>query len=418
MNQLARQLGLGDAIVIGLAAMIGSGIFVAFSPAALVAQNAIFLSLFLASLVAFLNALTMSKLAVKYPLSGGTYVYGREILGPYWGYLAGSSFVVGKIASCTAMAYAVGTYLTPETPKITAIICIISVTVINILGIKKTALVSKIILMIVVISLITTATGLILNSSFVAPTILPMTKDIHWSSLLQGAAILFFAFAGYARVATLGEEVYSPEKTIPKAITISLALTIALYFIVAFGVFGTLNILDISNSTAPLADAVKQNSPEWLLKMIIFAATVACYGVLLSLSAGVSRTIYAMAGNGDLPQFLTKVGATKTPIFAEITVGLFVMSVISQTNLLKAISFSSFSILLYYSLSHLSVLKMLTTDRRRNLRLKGQTLLGLILTISLSFSLSSDTILKSLITLTILSLIYQVTQLMRPPHGS
>lgn len=404
MNQLARQLTLIDAIVIGLAAMIGSGVFLAFSPAAALAQSAVFFSLLLAALVAFLNAMTMSSLAAIYPQSGGTYVYARNILGPYLGYLAGASFVIGKLASCSAMAFAIGAYLTPSSPKLTAMICVLSVVLINIIGIKKTALASKIILVIVVSILIGATSLLFLESTYQFPALIPASDAFNFYGLLQGASVLFFAFAGYARVATLGEEVINPTKNIPLAIAISLSLTVLLYFFVAAGLFGTLDITTIALSNAPLSQAIQQTHNSFMINAVIMGAIIASYGVLLSLSAGVSRTVYAMAQNNDLPVLLSKVGKFKTPYLAEMMVGLIIILIISQSNLLKSISFSSFAILLYYSIAHLCVIKM---DKQKS-SIKIRAAAALIITLSLSFILPLSTTLLGSVILTGLSLIYLI----------
>lgn len=421
MKELKRQLSLPEATIIGLSAMIGSGIFVAFSPASQLAHSAIFISLFLASLIALLNAFSMAKLASLYPLSGGTYIYGREILGDYWGYLAGASFIVGKIASCSAMAFAIGTYLTPDTPKITALISVFVVTFINILGIKKTTFVSGIILLFLVITLLCAKYILFSQPSFESMAFIPKEMNFSYSSILQGAAILFFAFAGYARVATLGEEIQEPQKNIPRAISLSIFLTMGLYFLVAYALFGTLTIEEITVSTAPLADAFIQLNNPLMQKLVRAAAVVACFGVLLSLSAGISRTIFSMARNNDLPTYLTKIGSTNVPIVAQILVGICVGVVIYQMTLMSSISFSSFSILLYYSIAHACVLKLdfnKTFKKLKKCFIIGRTGVGLFLTLSISFSLSSHTIGKSLLILLVLSLIYIANKKWRQKRGS
>jgi APA family basic amino acid/polyamine antiporter len=113
-SRLARRLGLGDAVVIGLGSMIGAGVFAAFAPAAEAAGSGLLLGLALAAAVAYANALSSAQLAALYPLSGGAYIYGCERLGHFWGFLAGWAFVVGKTASCAAMALTFGAYAAPS----------------------------------------------------------------------------------------------------------------------------------------------------------------------------------------------------------------------------------------------------------------------------------------------------------------
>src|SRR3982750_4077347 len=118
---LRRRLTLADAVVVGLGAMIGAGVFTAFAPAAAAAGAGLLPALAVAAVVAWCNATSSARLAARYPESGGSYVYGRERLGPFWGYLAGWSFVVGKTASCAAMALTVGAYLWPPHPHVVAV---------------------------------------------------------------------------------------------------------------------------------------------------------------------------------------------------------------------------------------------------------------------------------------------------------
>lgn len=112
-GELRRSLGVFDAVVIGLGSMIGAGIFAALGPAARAAGSGLLPGLALAAAVAYCNATSSARLAARYPASGGTYVYGRKRLGDFWGYLAGWGFVVGKTASCAAMALTIGVYAWP-----------------------------------------------------------------------------------------------------------------------------------------------------------------------------------------------------------------------------------------------------------------------------------------------------------------
>src|SRR5690606_21045634 len=113
-SRLARRLGTSDAVVIGLGPLIGAGGFTALGPAADAAGGGLLIGLALAAVVAYCNATSSAQLAALHPESGGSYVYGRRRLGHLWGFLAGWSFVVGKTASCAAMALTFGTYAAPE----------------------------------------------------------------------------------------------------------------------------------------------------------------------------------------------------------------------------------------------------------------------------------------------------------------
>jgi APA family basic amino acid/polyamine antiporter len=233
---LARRLGTGDAVVIGLGSMIGAGVFAAFGPAARAAGSGLLIGLAVAAGVAYCNAVASAQLAAEYPTSGGTYVYGRERLGEWWGFLAGWAFVIGKTASCAAMALTFAAYAVPGsrwTHRVVAVVAVAVLTGLNLRGISRTARLARVLvalsMLALVIVLVAIATGGDAGSPF------PGGLDAFHGGVygvLQAAGLLFFAFAGYARIATLGEEVQEPERTIPRAIPIALAITVVLYALV------------------------------------------------------------------------------------------------------------------------------------------------------------------------------------------
>ncbi len=227
---LARRLGLGDAVFIGLGSMIGAGVFAAFAPAAAAAGSGLLIGLGIAAVVAFGNATSSAQLAAAHPTSGGTYAYGRAELGEWWGFIAGWSFVVGKIASCAAMALTFAAYAAPpgwERPV--AILAVAALATVNWFGVTRTAQLTRIIVVVVLLSLaVAVAAGATAPD---APGWLD--ADALWSGgwygILQAGGLLFFAFAGYARIATMGEEVRDPARTIPRAIVFALAGAVVVY---------------------------------------------------------------------------------------------------------------------------------------------------------------------------------------------
>jgi APA family basic amino acid/polyamine antiporter len=233
-SRLSRRLGTFDAVVIGLGSMIGAGVFAAVGPAAREAGSGLLLGLLLAALVAYCNAASSAQLAALYPESGGTYVYGRRRLGPFWGYLAGWSFVVGKLASCSAMALTFGSYADDDIARPLAIGAVVAMTAVNYLGIQKTALLTRAIITVVLASLAVVVVAALLGGEADADRLTPLIDDDDGVlGVLQAAGLLFFAFAGYARIATLGEEVRDPVRTIPRAIPIALGITLLVYAAVA-----------------------------------------------------------------------------------------------------------------------------------------------------------------------------------------
>ncbi|MCB0421280.1 MAG: amino acid permease [Bdellovibrionales bacterium] len=384
-SQLSRRLTLNDAIFLGLGSMIGAGIFAAAAPAAKAAGSGLLFAIAIAGTAAYFNATSMAQLAARYPESGGTYVYGRNQLGPLWGYLAGWGFVIGKIASCTAMALTFGYYFFPQYAHVVAVATVIFLTTVNYFGVKKTARVTRILVAIVLSTLIVLVVGLWLGGEAQVSRITQGVSSFNLFGVLEASGLMFFAFAGYARVATLGEEVVNPKSTIPKAILWALGITIGIYFIVVGSTLLVLPVEVLANSPAPLAVAIEQTRFSELAPLVRIGAAVASLSVLLSLIAGISRTVFAMARQKDLPFFLSSIHSRyKTPDRAEILVGSVVAFIVGFADMRMAIGFSSFAILIYYAIANLSALTLTKADRFFP---KIFALLGLIICIVLAANL-------------------------------
>ncbi|TLF79646.1 amino acid permease [Nocardia cyriacigeorgica] len=384
-----RRLGLADAVMIGLGAMLGAGIFAALAPAANAAGSGLLLGLGVAAVVAYCNATSSARLAARYPDSGGTYVYGRERLGPFWGYLAGWSFVVGKTASCAAMALTVGVYLWPGHAHAVAVAAVVALTTVNYLGVQKSALLTRVIVA-VVLAVLAAVVVSATTSPEADPGRLAFGSDITLLGVLQAAGLLFFAFAGYARIATLGEEVRDPARTIPRAVPIALGITLVVYAAVAVAALLALGPHRLAESTAPLASAVQAAGADWLSPIVRAGAAVAALGSLLALILGVSRTTLAMARDHHLPRTLAAVHPrTGVPHHAEIAVGAVVALAAATADLRAAIGFSSFGVLLYYAIANASALT-LTRDEGRPPR--AVPIVGLIGCLLLAFTLPVESV--------------------------
>jgi APA family basic amino acid/polyamine antiporter len=351
---LQRRLSTGDAVVIGLGSMIGAGIFAALAPAAAAAGSALLVGLAAAALVAYCNATSSARCASRYPESGGTYVYGRKRLGEFWGYLAGWGFVVGKTASCAAIALIVGSYAWPAQAHAIAVAAVAALTVLNYTGVQKSALATRTIVAVVLTGLAGAAV-VVLSSPSADLGRLDIRADASPHGLLQGAALLFFAFAGYARIATLGEEVRDPARTIPRAIPLALGIALLAYTAVAVAALTVLGSQGLAHSTAPVADMVQAAGVAGGAPVVRMVAVLAALGSLLSLILGVSRTTFAMARDHHLPHQLSAVHHRfNTPYRAEIAVGVVVAVLAATTDLRNAIGFSSFAVLVYYAIANAS----------------------------------------------------------------
>lgn len=366
MPQLARRLRTGDAVFIGLGSMIGAGVFAAFTPAAQAAGAGLLVGLVVAAIVAACNALASAQLAATYPVSGGTYVYGREVLGPWWGYLAGFTFVIGKIASCAAMALVFASYAAPagwERPL--AIAAVVLLGGVNYLGVTRTALVARVLVVLVLAALAVAVAG---AASSGLPSLDGISGDLLSLGpygVLQSAGLLFFAFAGYARIATMGEEVVDAPRTIPRAIVIALSVTVLLYLVVGLALLGSLGADGLAASAAPVRDAAVAGGWLWAAPVVTVGAALASLGALLGLIAGVSRTVLAMARERDLPGWLAAVHPRfAIPHRAEVVVSIIVIALVATLDVRSAIGFSSFGVLLYYFVANASALRQGAPIRR------------------------------------------------------
>jgi APA family basic amino acid/polyamine antiporter len=359
---LARRLTLADAVAIGLGSMIGAGVFAVWAPAIGVAGSGILIALAVAAVVAYCNATSSAQLAAAHPVAGGTYAYARAEIGPWWGFIAGWSFVIGKIASCAAMAMTFAAYAAPAGWQVpVAVAAVVLLAVVNCFGVTRTALVTRIL---VVCSLL--GLGVAVGFGFAAtptasPTPLP---DATVYGVLQGAGLLFFAFAGYARIATMGEEVVDPARTIPRAIVFALGGAVVVYALVGAVVVLVLGA-DVIGSTAPLVDLLTAAGASAWTPVLRVAAAAASLGALLALLTGIGRTTLAMAREGDVPRFLAKIDRRhQVPQRAEIVIALIVIAIVLVADLRGAIGFSSFGVLLYYLIANAAAFRQTGRARR------------------------------------------------------
>ncbi|TDP80103.1 amino acid/polyamine/organocation transporter (APC superfamily) [Brachybacterium sp. AG952] len=431
---LSRRLGLRDAVVIGLASMIGAGAFVSLGAAQDLAGSLAPAAVLVAAVVALCNATSTAQLAAQHPAAGGTYHYGRERLGPWWGFLAGWCFVIGKTASCAAMALVVAAYLVPEPfQRPVAALLVVVLTAVNLVGITRTAVLARVLVTVALAALVLTGVRLLAGivaggptggagdgagaGTWEVPGPLSGQAAGLWDggiaavagageggalgivlAVAQAAALMFFAFAGYARVATLGEEVVAPRRTIPRAILLALAAVSALYLV--------LSVILVLVGPAPgeqgwgpapfraALDAVGAGG-VWAV-VVTIGAVAAASGALLALVAGISRTVLAMARERDLPPVLAHVSPRfSVPQRAEAAAGIaVVLLVLLASDVLVAIAASSFGVLLYYAVANLAAL---TQTGQWRLFPKAMQWLGLVGCVLLVAALPGRTIVAGLV---------------------
>jgi basic amino acid/polyamine antiporter, APA family len=394
-NELRRDLRLVDAVGVGLGAIIGAGIFVVTGVAAGVAGPGFLIGLVIAGMVATFNALSSAQLAATYPQSGGTYEYGHRVLHPWLGFAAGWMFLASKLAAGGTVALGFAGYLAALIPGIpirpTAVAAIVLLTVVNYFGIQKTG---RLNIYIVAVSLgaltFFVITGI---PAFNADNLSPFLPA-GWGGALRSAAILFFAYTGYARLATLGEEVHEPRRTIPRAIMLALGIAIVLYMAVALVAVGSIGAPEMAASASPLETAARAFPLPGVPLVVAIGATMAMLGVLLSQVLGISRMFFAMARRRDLPQVLDHVHPRHAvPDRGLLLTSFFLILVALFGTLEVIVSAASFTILLYYSIANLSALRMNPADK---LFPNWVPVLGLISCLTLAATLQITIILSGL----------------------
>ena len=403
---LARRIGLPGAIGIGLASMIGAGAFFVWAPAAAVAGEWLLLALVLAAVVATLNAFSSAQLAMAHPTSGGAYAFGRRYLGPVPGFTAGWLFVTGKTASAAAIAAVAAGYLgaaaglDDTATRVLAAALIAAFAALNMSGVRTTARVAIAIVSLVLGGLLVWFVAVALtpptfgwaeladaaegavsvapapSSMADAPLALDPTTPL---GVLQAAALLFFAFAGYARMATLGEEVRDPRRTLPRAILLALGVVLALYAALALVLVDRLGVAALAASDSPLAAAI---DPRWAVPVAALA-TLACLGSLAGILAGLSRTSLAMARERDLPGVLARVSPrTRAPIVAEAVIALVAIGIVLLLQPAQLVAASSSAVLLYYAVAHASALRQPASERWQPRAVAVAGLVGCVLLVA------------------------------------
>lgn len=356
MRTLERSLGIPAAAAIGVASMLGAGVLVVWASATAAAGAGVLVALPLAALIAALNATSTIRLAMRHPRAGGVYASGRAELGPVWGFAAGVLFLVGKTASVAAIGLVAGAYLWPGGERIVAAALVVALAAINATGIRSTALVSGIAAAIVITGLI-----VVLGAALVRGPADP-SPEVLWPSagpdavlgVLQATGLIFFAFAGYARIATLGEEVRDPVRTLPRAALVSVAGVLLL----GAGVLVTLLVLlgtrRLAVSAAPVAEAA---GPAWA-PVVAGIAAVACAGSLTGVLAGLSRTALAMGRDRELPGVLARIGAQRaTPVVADVLVAVVALVAVLLLDPARVIGVSACAVLGYYAIAHVAALR-------------------------------------------------------------
>jgi basic amino acid/polyamine antiporter, APA family len=383
--ELAARLGTWDAASAGLAAILGAGIFAAIAPAAGITGGSVVVALALAAIIAGFNASSAAQLAAAYPRAGGTYEFGTRALGPWWGFAAGWMFVTANTLGVAAIAQAFAGYLHAVVPlapaPVYAVGAVAVVTAINALGIRRSVRVTNVVVVLEVLAL---AAVIVLGAPGFRPAHLAPFAPGGLGGLLRAAGLLFFAYTGYARIATLVEEVRNPARTIPRAIVTALSTATLLYIGVSLVVVGILGPGATARSASPLESAMLAIGSAAGVAIVAGGALITTFNEDLSDTLGVSRVVFAMARGGDLPSPLARLAPGANPIAAVTLTGALAAVLAPLVPFGTQVAVSSFATLLYYALTNYSALR-LSAGLRRYPRVLA--LVGLLCCLALAISL-------------------------------
>ena len=382
-QELRRDLGLWGAMMMGLGSIVGTGVFVSIAIAAGIAGTHVVLAIALAAVVAICNGLSSAQLAANYPVSGGTYEYGYRLLPSGLGFVAGWMFLLAKSASAATAALGLSGYLLLSIDQggrfsttALAVGVLFLLTLLTLIGIKRTNGINIAIVSVTLATLLCfVAMGAplaISNASENFAGVVALDKIFApqgtWPSLLHATALMFVAYTGYGRIATLGEEVKDPRRTIPLAVIVTLAVSMLLYLSVAavsVGAVGAEAFADASrNHIAALRIVADQFSSSWVSVVVSIGAATAMLGVLLNLILGLSRVMLAMARRKDMPQRCETVSRSNgVPVPATISVAVIIGLLILIGDIKRTWSFSAFAVLIYYSITNLCALRLKREQR-------------------------------------------------------
>jgi basic amino acid/polyamine antiporter, APA family len=384
---LKPQLSLFDAVATGLAAILGAGIFAVIAPAAGLAGPALLISLLIAAFVAFCNAISSAQMAAVFPRTGGTYEFGRRLLGEWWGYSAGWMFLTANTIGPGVIALAFGGYANAVIgaipARLAAVVAALVMTAINAAGIRRSIRITDVVVVLSILSLL--AFVLIgLPHANLSSNLSPFASK-GAGGILSATALLFFAYTGYSRIATLVEEVRNPRYTIPRATVAALGTATTLYVLVALTAVGVMGAVAISRTTSPLEATMASVGSMIGVAIIAAGALLTTFNEGLSDLLGVSRVAFAMSRNSDIPPSFSILGPDQNPWRSVVLVGVVSVSVAALAPFATAVAISSFGTLLYYTIANLSALRLSKEQRTFP---RALSVAGLIGCLALAFSLA------------------------------
>lgn len=371
---LRRELGVFGAAMMGLGSIIGTGVFVSIGVAAGITGPSVVLAVGIGALVATFNGLSSAQLAANHPVSGGTYEYGYRYLNSWLGFTAGWMFLLAKSASAATAALGFAGYalnasgaggsgrLVPLAVGLVALLTLVVLAGIRSSNRTNVVIVSVTLASLAFFVLAGLPTALAEGAAHYAPFFAPEEGRGTLPALLYASALMFVAYTGYGRIATLGEEVREPRITIPRAIVTALVAVGIVYAAVALvgvGAAGADVMAEVGNRAAPLEVAARSFGVPFAPQVLAVGAVTAMVGVLLNLILGLSRVLLAMGRRRDMPASFARLDrAGTTPTAAVIAVGVVIAALAVIGDVRTTWSFSAFTVLVYYAITNVAALAL------------------------------------------------------------
>jgi APA family basic amino acid/polyamine antiporter len=374
-RKLKRSIGLWSAVAINVGAIIGGGIFVVTGIVVGYAGSALVISMIIAGIIAFITAWSFAKLTAWQPVEGGVYEYGRQLVSPYAGFLAGWMWLVANTFTGAAVSLGFAYYLKAAFPSlptgiVAAALCLVF-TGLNLVGAKESTRVNNVLVSVkLAVLAFFVAFGVFhVNASNFSPFI-PISKGV-----LYGAFFIFFAYGGFARVSVIAEEVKDAKRNVPRALLLSLGISMVVYVLVGVVAVGLLGPVELAGSPSPLSTAIGVTGNSLAVQIISVGGLVATASVLLTAILGVSRMAYSMARRNDLPTVLARLHSKfLTPYYAILGSGVLMAVLVLFVDFTRVVAISTFALLFNYSITNIAAFKLKNGNKRRN---KVMPLLGL-----------------------------------------
>jgi APA family basic amino acid/polyamine antiporter len=363
--RLKSTLGLFDATAISVGAIIGGGIFVVTGIAAGLAGSALIISMLIASVVSLFTALSFAELTAWQPVEGSVYEYARQLISPFAGFLTGWMWMLSNTFIGAAVSLGFAYYLTAAFPilpsnLIAAIVCMIF-TALNFIGARQSALLNNVL---VAAKLLVLAFFVIFGAVYINTANFGTFAPFN-AGVLYGACFIFFAYAGFARVAVVAEEVKDPKRNVPRALLLSLVVSTIVYILVGIVAVGLIGPSELSVSNSPLTEAIGATGSLLAMEIVSFGGLLATASVLLTSILGVSRMAYSMARRKDMPQALSRLHRKfYTPYYSIWIVGTLMAVLVLFVDLTRVVVISTFASLFYYALANIAALKLKAQNRR------------------------------------------------------